>query len=300
MHVSERLSASSMSLRRRYVALAGAFIALTWQLSSTQVRAEQTRDWMISAPQNGTDAFVDLILPGVQAGIEHKLPIYGKANQLTFRGNALYMLPFYESQGDVELRMLVLTLGASGGFRSDFNHFGFAPDESFDSHARRLRFVNGRFDTATWGFGEGRATLSLPINDYVLFNAINYLRFEASPDRSFDWRNGIVHDGGMLFKSDIMLFLKHRDVGGFAPMVQVLNFGLGASRFTQLNYGFTLAMRPGFQRGYDILFLQLLFNPGSTFGTYDNSRGYGLHLLFAPISFTLAYRMVIPVQRSER
>jgi hypothetical protein len=288
-----------MRLRGRQFVLAVALIAPAWQLASATVRAEQTRDWMISAPQNGTDAFVDVILPGVQLGVEHKVPIYGKANQLTLRGNALYTLAFYESQGDIELRMLVLTLGASGGFRSDFNHFGFAPGESIDSHERRLRFVDGRFDTATWGFGEGRATLSLPINDYVLFNAINYLRFEASPDRSFDWRNGIVHDGGILFKSDIMLFFKRRDLGALAPMVQVLNFGLGASRFTQLNYGFTLAVRPGFQRGYDILFLQLLFNPGSTFGTYDNTRSYGLHLLFAPVTFTLAYRMVIPVSRSE-
>jgi hypothetical protein len=238
-------------------------------------------------------------LPGVQVGDEHKVPVYGGANQLTFRGNALYTLPFYESQGDVELRILALTIGGSGGFRSDFNHFGFSPDESISAHERRQRFVDGRFDTATWGFGEGRATLSLPFNDYVLFIAINTLRFEDSPDRSFDWRTGVVHDGGTLFKSDIMLFLKHRALGGFAPMMQVLNFGLGSHRFTQINYGFTLAMRPGFQRGNDILFLQLLFNPGSTLGSYDNSKSYGNHLLFSPITFTLAYRTLIPVWRPK-
>src|SRR5206468_590166 len=119
-----------MSGCRRNLAWAAAAIAAVSVLARASVRAEQTRDWMIAAPQNGTDAFVDVILPGVQVGLEHKLPIYGQANQLTLRGNALYALSFYESQADVELRMLVLTLGASGGFRSDFNHFGFAPDES--------------------------------------------------------------------------------------------------------------------------------------------------------------------------
>lgn len=287
-----------MRFSARHLALATSlFVAGSRLLHAAPVRAEQTRDWMISAPQNGTDVMVDAILPGAQVAVEHKLPIYGMANQLTLRANALYTVPFYESQGDVELRIVVLTLGASGGFRSDFGHMGFRPDESIERGERRRRFVNGDVDTATWGYGEGRATLSLPINDYVLLNAVNTLRIENSPDRSFDFRLGVVHDSGALFKSDIMLFLKHRSLGGLAPTVQVLNFGLGGHRFTEINYGFTLATRPGFRRGYDIFFLQLLFNPGSTFGTYDNRYGYGLHLLFAPITFTMAYRMVLPVWR---
>jgi hypothetical protein len=288
-----------MPLRTSKSTWALILVASAVWLSATSARAEQPRDWMISAPENGTDFTVDAILPGAQLAIEHKLPVYGGANQLTLRGNALYTIPFYESQADVDLRILALTIGGSAGFRSDFGHMGFAPDESIDRGHRRERFVDGKVDTATWGFGEGRVTLSLPFNDYVLLNAINSLRFEDSPDRSFDFRNGIVHDGGTLFKSDIMLFFKHRSLGGFAPMKQILNFGLDRRRLTEFNYGFALATRPGFLRGRDIFFLQVLFNPGSTFGTYDNKDGYGLHVLFAPITFTLAYRMVIPVWRPD-
>jgi hypothetical protein len=287
-----------MSLLLRYSSSAFAVLFVALTLCST-ARAEQTRDFMIAAPSNGTDVLVDAILPGAQLAIEHKLPVYGQANQLTLRANALYTLPFYESQADVDFRILVLTLGGSGGFRTDFGHMGFAPGESIERGHRRNRFVNGEVDTKTWGFGEGRATLSLPFNDFLVFNAINTLRFEDSPDRSYDQRLGIVHDGGMLFKSDIMLFLKHRSLGGIAPVVQILNFGLGSNRFTEINYGVALVTRPGFRRGYDILFAQVLFHPGSTFGTYDNSNGYGLHVLFAPITVTLAYRVVLPVWRPE-
>ncbi len=288
-----------MRVLTRTLAATAASLALLLSFAVGTAQAGQPRDWVISAPQNGTDVMVDLVLPGAQLAVEHKMPIYGEANQLTLRANALYTVPFYESQADVELRILVLTLGASGGFRSDFGHMGFAPDESIERGHRRNRFVNGEVDTATWGFGEGRATLSLPINDYLVFNAVNTLRIEDSPDRSFDYRLGVVHDSGVLFKSDIMLFLKHRDWGGFAPMMQVLNFGLGDNRFTQINYGFALVTRPGFRRRNDLFFVQLLFNPGSTFGTYDNSNGYGLHLLFSPITLTVAYRMVLPVWRPE-
>jgi hypothetical protein len=289
---------SLLARPRHWAPVAVLLVAVALSCTSS-ARADQARDWMISAPQNGTDVLVDAVLPGAQLAIEHKVPVYGQANQLTLRANALYTVPFYESQGDVDLRILVLTLGASGGFRSDFGHMGFAPGEPIERGHRRQRFVNGEVDTATWGFGEGRATLSLPINDYVLFNAVNTLRVEDSPDRSFDYRLGVVHDRGVLFKSDIMLFVKHRDLGGLAPMVQVLNFGLGSNRFTQINYGLALVTRPGFRRRDDLLFLQVLFNPGSTFGTYDNSKGYGLHVLFAPITVTLAYRMVLPVWRPE-
>lgn len=265
----------------------------------SRAHAGQPRDWMIAAQPDGTDANVDLVFPGIQAGLEHRIAIYNQVNQLTLRANALYTVPFFESQADVELRILVLTLGASAGFRNDTHTLTFAPGEDIDRHHRRLRDVDGDVTTTTYGMGEARATISLPINDYVLLNAINTLHVQGSPDRTFDWRTGVVHDGSF-YKSDIMLFLKHRDLGSFAPMMEILNFGLGDHRFTQFNYGFAIVTRPGFIRRNDIFFFQLLFHPGSTFGGYDNVDSYGMHLFFAPINFTLAYRVVLPVWRPER
>lgn len=272
---------------------------LLLSLSAGGARADQPRDWMIAAQPDGTDLFIDAILPGAQLTAEHRIPIYGFANQLTFRGNSLYTAAFYESQADVELRILALTLGATGGFRSSFRSMEFEADEPIDRHARRLRTVDGDFTEATYGFAEGRATLSLPINDYVVFNGINSMRFEGRPPRSVDWRNGVVRDDNVLWKSDLMLFLKHRDWGGIAPMMQILDFGLGGRRFTQFNYGFILATRPGIQQADDILFLQVIFHPGATLGGVDNSDVYGLDVLFSPITFQLAYRTVLPLWRPE-
>jgi hypothetical protein len=263
-----------------------------------RARADQPRDFMIAAQPEGTDALVDVVFPGAQAALEHRIPIYFLANQLTLRANALYTLPFYESQADAELRILVLTLGASAGFRSDFRGLSFGTDESLSRTHRRIRDIDGRFEHQTWAFGEGRATVSLPINDYVLLNAINSLRFQGQPDRTFDWRTGIVHDGSF-FKSDITLFFKHSDFGGIGPIMQIVNFGLRDTRFTQINYGGVLVMRPGFRRRDDIFFVQVLFHPGDTLGSYDNEHSYGAHLFFAPITFTIAYRMVLPIWRPE-
>lgn len=283
------------SIRTR-AALVATLLALL--ISAPTAHAGQPRDWMIAAQPQGTDAMVDVIFPGVQATLEHRVPVYSGANQLTLRGNVLYTIPFIESQADLELRLLVLTLGATAGFRNDSHQLTFAPGESIDRHSRRLKDVDGDVGSDLYEYGEGRATVSLPINDYVLLNAINTMRFQGSADRTFDWRTGVVHDG-MVFRSDIMLFLKHADFGSFAPMAQILNFGLGDNRFTQFNYGAAFVTRPGFVRRNDIFLAQVLFNPGSTFGGYDNADGYGAHLFFAPITFIIAYRVVLPVWRPD-
>ena len=268
-------------------------------LAVPRARAEQTRDFMIAAGESGTDLFVDTVLPGAQLTLEHRAPIYQLANQLNLRANALLTPAFFETQADVELRILVLTLGGTYGYRNLMSEQTFEQGEEFDRYARRIKFVNGEQTSDAFGFGEFRATLSLPINDYVVFNGINTFRFEGGHDRSYDWRNAIVRDSDMLFKSDLMLFFKHRDFGGLAPMVQIMNFSLNDERYTELNYGFLLATRPGFRRANDIFFVQFLFHPGSTFGSYDNSEAYGNHLLFSPISLTIAYRVIFEVWRKS-
>lgn len=287
-----------MTRRLRTVARALACAVALVAFAPPAAHAEQARDWILAAQPGGTDLMLDAILPGAQATIEHRIPIYGFANQLTFRANSLFVLPLYESQADVDLRILVLTLGASAGFRDTFRNLTFAPGERLDRDHRRQRELDGRVSNEIWGFYEGRAILSLPFNDYLVFQGVNTMRFEGVPDRTFDWRTGVVHDG-QFFRSDNMLFLKHRDWGGIAPVVQILDFELGPQRTTQINYGVAIVTRPGLRRRNDLLFAQVLFHPGATLGTDENDF-YGTHLLFSPIVVTVAYRAVLPVYRPER
>jgi hypothetical protein len=276
--------------------LAFGVVVATLVATARPALAEQPRDWILGAQPPGTDLMLDAILPGVQATVEHRIPIYEIANQLTLRANSLFLLPLYESQADVDLRLLVLTLGASAGFRDTFRNLTFAPGERIDRDHRRQRELDGRVSNEIWGFYEGRATLSLPFNDYLVFQGVNTLRFEGRPDRSYDWRTGVVHDG-TFFRSDNMLFLKHRDWGGIAPIMQVLAFEDGVRNITQVNYGVALVTRPGARRRNDLLFVQVLFHPGKTFG--DEYEPYGMHLLFSPIVVTVAYRAVLPIDRPD-
>jgi hypothetical protein len=262
--------------------------------------AQQPRDWMVAQQPGGTYANVDVLFPGVQAQLERRMPIYGAANELDLRISALPTIVFLETQADVDVRLVVLTLGGSVGYRDVFNNLTFAPGASFDRSARRSAQFAGDYTTQAEGFGEGRATLSLPFNDNLVFQSVNALRFEGGPDRTFDWRLGIVRDSGMLLRSDTTLFIKQRHFGAIGPQVQVLNYALNGQRNTQVNYGFTFTTRPGLAPRNDIFFLSVLLGVGGTVNGVPTGDVYGNHLFKMPITFQLAYRMVLEISGPTR
>ena len=79
-------------------------------------RADQRRDWMIDIEPVGTFLNLDIVFPGIQATLQHNIPVYGDMNRIRLRANALMTMGFYESQADAEIRILFVTLGLSGGF----------------------------------------------------------------------------------------------------------------------------------------------------------------------------------------
>jgi hypothetical protein len=253
---------------------------------------------MVAAQPGGTYANVDVIFPGVQAQLEHRMPIYGQANELNLRLNALPTLVFYETQFDADVRLVILSLGGSVGFRETFHALEFpagTPPQGYDAQARRDREFAGDFTKSFSGFGEGRATLSLPFNDNLVFVSVNALRYEGGRDRVFDWRLGIMRDAGMLLRSDTTLFFKGRSWGAFGPRVQVLNYNLDHQSNTQVNYGFTFTTRPGFRRRNDILFISLLLGAGGTVNGVPTQEMYGNHLFKIPGIFEIAYRTVLEI-----
>jgi hypothetical protein len=251
---------------------------------------------MVAAQPGGTYMNLDVVFPGIQAQLEHRVPIFGQANELNIKVNALPTVVFYESQADVDLRLVILSLGASVGFREVFHALEYAPGASpelYSAQGRRNREFAGDFTQSFSGFGEGRATLALPFNDNLVFQSINALRIEGGRDRVFDWRLGIMRDSGAMFRSDTTLFMKWRSFGAFGPRVQLLNYKLDGQSNTQVNYGLTFTTRPGFARRNDILFLSVLLGVGGTVNGVSTSEMYGNHLFKIPATIELAYRTVL-------
>lgn len=265
--------------------------ALAWPAGAL---AEQRSDWVLDAGEPGNYLNMDVVFGAVQAGLENRRNIYGKANALTLRASALAALPFGGMQADADLRLIILTLGTSVGAADIWRNQTYAAGETLTRKERRQREAAGEFNAATFGFWEGRIGLDLPFNDFVLFHNVNSFRVTGGPERSFDNLLGVIHDGNYV-RADFQLFFKHRDYGGLAPMLQLLDFPLDGARHTQINFGFALVARAGLVRRDDLVLFQMLFHAGDALGGYDNSDAYGLAILRAPAMFTLAYRSVIPL-----
>jgi hypothetical protein len=283
-------------LMRRAIAYATLLVGLSVGVSAlvpNAARAEQRADWLMAAPGTpGNFANIDVVFGAVQAGIEHRKNIYGAANQLTLRASAIAAVPFGGGQVDAELRLIVLTLGMSGGVADVWRNQTFSANEPLTRKERREREAAGDFNSSGYGFWEGRLGLDLPFNDYVLLHGVTAYRVSGAPARSFDNLIGVVHDGSYV-RSDWQLFLKHRDYGAIGPMFEALDFQLDGRHITQLNYGFALLTRAGLVRRDDFVFFQMLWNVGDSLGGYDNRDNYGFAMLRGPVMFTLAYRSVI-------
>lgn len=255
--------------------------------------ADQPQDWILAAGEDGTYATLDFLFGGVQAGLEHRMKVYGNANMLTVRGSAIAALPFGSTQADIELRMINLTLGTSVGYQSVWRNQTFDLGDPMNRKERREREAAGEFDVNNFPFWEGRASIAFPFNDYVLLNHVTAWRISGVRDRSWNNLNNVVDDGRSV-RLDFQLFFKHKDFGGFAPTFQILNFDLDDDWRTQFNYGFMFVTRAGLVRRDDLLVFQMNFHSGSILGGgIDNRDVFGQAFLRGPVTFLLVYRSVI-------
>lgn len=252
------------------------------------VSADQRQDWILAAGDEGSYATIDLLFGGAQASIEHRAKIYGSTNMLTLRYGALAALPFGSTQADVELRMLNLTLGVTGGLTSVWRNQTFEPGQRMDRSERRAREAAGEFNTDSFAFWEGRASLAFPFNDYVLLNTLAAWRITGAEPLSFNNLLGVVDDGRNVHV-DFQLFFKHEKFGGLAPTFQILSFPLEDDWRTQYNFGFMFVTRAGLVQRDDLLVWQMYFYGGG----FDNEDVYGSALFRAPLTFLLVYRSVI-------
>lgn len=286
------------SIYRRGPRTAAWLCALSLAMAAAcPAQAAQPRDWMVAVQPDGHLLFLDVLFPGLQATYQYNRALYGQANKLRLRSNALLTIPFYEQQVDAEIRLVVLTLGVGAGIRNVFRTLTF--DEGQDYALRNRRGADSRSDYTQhlWGFGELRAELSLPFNDHVVFHSRNALRWEGRPDGSYDYRAGVVHDG-QYFLSDNWLYLKHYEAGAIAPTFELLNFRTGATRRTLFNLGATVVTRAGLMVRDDLLYLQVLVNVAGARNELDRPT-YGAHALYGPYTLLLAYRAQLDLDRLE-
>jgi len=277
----------------RRLPLRASFLAITlWAGIASQVRADQRRDYMLHEfIPPGNYALIDYFGTGGQFGIEHRGRIYGPANDYTLNVSTLVGYPVGQVTGTASVRLLFLRLAGTIGYRVVWRNLSFEPGENgeycskCDRGARRaMDPVLGSGPTTDRFFtAEGSASIYAPFNDWIVFTSQLAVRYEGLQPRSYDWFFTDIHDPGVMTRSETLLFFKHRDLGGFAPYLQVMWLPRDGKHDTEVAWGFNAVTRLGLIERNDLLFLTFLTRPGDKY--------YGQHAYFSPVRALLIYRM---------
>jgi hypothetical protein len=263
------------------------------------------RDYFLDVPPGGHYAHLDAFTVGAQASYEYRAHIEEDMSMLHARASGLVSYPYAEASANLDVRVFLLTLGASYGYQWIYRNIAFAPNESDRSAARRNeREDAGEYDDQDFTFYEGRARLTIPLDSFFLL-ATGTLRNEYREDNSFDWLHGNVHDGGLLGKIETTLFFRHPRFGAVGPYLRYMDLprtdpGSGLTRReSEVAYGIMIGARVGLvkpTRGNSDLFLLMT---AFRFGDDD----FGLHayrdVIDVPMVFLVAYRVTLGLGRSR-
>jgi hypothetical protein len=257
---------------------------------SVPARAQQTRDYMLGFEPGGTFLVIDYFGTGGLLSLEHRVPIYGSANELTLGATLAPAYPLGEAYARADLRILFFGIGTTVAYRSVWRDLQFEPDP--DGYCLRCdrqgrRAVDSLFERSpgsdAWPYAELRASLFGPFNEYFVGMSSAAVRYEGRDDRTFDWFYTSVYDRGVLGRWETQFYFKHRDWGGIGPYAQLLVLPRGGEHEAQWAFGFNAVTRLGLLRRDDLLFITVLARPG------DDS--YGQHSYFAPIRALAIYRV---------
>lgn len=243
------------------------------------------RDAFLSAPRGGTWASFDAYTAGVQATLERRFSIQrDDYAAIVPRINTLASLGFGEVAAHTDVRFLFFSVGVTGGYRRVWRTYAFAPDVEGTRELRSAIDAEKSFTTENWGYGEGRVRMVLPVADPVLFMGNAAVRYEGSPNNSFDWLHTTMHDGGWLLRYDATVFFRSQTIGAIGPTVRIMDLPRRGDRELEIAAGFTGGRRIGLLKN-DLFLANVLARPG------DDS--FGFQILKMPVYALLVYRVSV-------
>lgn len=256
--------------------------------------AQQRRDFMLEFQPEGSVLTIDHVGTGAMLGLEHRHGIYGASNELVLGTNLLAAYPLGELSVRSELRMLFLSLGGMLAYRTDWRNLSFEAGEN--KYCVRCNRAARRDDSPLFGdstgtdsypIAEAKATIYLPLNEYLVGSTTAAMRYEGRRERSYDWIYTSVYGPGVIGRWEALLFVKHRDWGGIGPYAQLLILPRDGPNKSQWAFGFNAVTRLGLLPRNDLLFLTFLMRPG------DDE--YGQHAYYSPVRALIVYRMILPL-----
>lgn len=258
-------------------------VAVLASASTARAQAPQRRDYILDPPMKGLWAHADAFTAGAQASLESRTPIEDETfGTVALRASGLASVGYSEAAAHVDVRYLLLTFGATLGYRNVWRTYrSDAPGGEVTSAMRRDADSAKTFERDAWGYGEARARLVIPLES-LWFVTNQVLRHEDTGDDTYDWFHTNVHDGGLLYRGDFTLFLRSAKLGAIGPYVRLMDLPRHEDRRFELAAGAVYVVRPGLKARDDLLAITFLARPG------DDE--FGFHVLRMPVWAMVVYR----------
>jgi hypothetical protein len=267
-------------------------VSVSLCLLASAARADQRRDYMLEGDLFGDHLVLDYFGTGGQLTLEHRGPIYGKANSYSGNVATLVGYPLAQVTAAATLRFLFLELGGTVGYRTVWRNLSFEQGDpgyckNCDRQARRHQdhVLGVGPDTDRYGFAEAKVQLYVPFNDNFVLTSLLAVGYQGLRRRSYDWFYTDVHDPGVITRWETLAFIKHRDWGAIGPYLQLLVLPRAGHHDSEFAYGFNAVARLGLIERNDLVFVTFLIRPGDPY--------YGQHSYFAPVRALIVYRVAL-------
>lgn len=262
--------------------LAAASLAIIVQATAAWAKPPQPRDYMLDPPKQGFWIHGDVFTAGAQATVEGRVPVEDESyGHMSFRFSALGSLGYGEMAGHFDIRSFLFTFGVSVGVRDVWRTYD-GPRGTQVTRQNRLDEDSAKsFSAEIWPYAEARFRLVIPLESFW-FVSNHVVRYEGAPENSFDWFTTNVHDGGLVYRGDAVLFYRNKYLGALGPYVRYMNMPRGTGRSNEIAAGLLYVIRLGIKHRDDMLSLQVLTRPG------DDE--FGFQILRIPLWVMLAYR----------
>ncbi len=272
-----------MSIRKASSIVAlGAVIAL----SAAPAFAKPPADDFLN-PQGGGPrlALMPFVGPGFRANYDHRFVIEEDMSEVRTQLIGDVALPFSEVSANVDVRLFLMSLGASFGYHNEWHLLQFQPDPQsgrdragqaprvdsenptvplppnqdpspgfldLNRSTRTLKDQNGDVKHDAWTYYEGRWGLVTPAPNFMGSSTLA-LRQENRPDVTYDWVNGTVYNGGLHLRWEGYFLLRDKKRGFIGPALRALyvprNRVVGSSAERTLESGVVVPADSACQKG---------------------------------------------------
>lgn len=197
--------------------------------------------------------------PGFRAAYDHRADIEPDMSDVHAQVTGTLALPFAEAAAHVDVRLFLMTFGASAGYHEEWHLLRFHPDpetgrdragqppsaeppaaglppgarplpvyadpaplyDDLDRAARNAKDQNGDVEHGAWPFFEARWGFLWPAYGFLGVSSLA-ARYDARPDVTYDWENATVQSRGVSYRWEGYFLFRERNTGFLGPALRAL------------------------------------------------------------------------------